>query len=309
MNDISIENLWIVIPTYNRSGDLLECIASLNLAGISDNKIIVVDNHSQDDTVVSLQKSHPGIKLIALDKNFGATGASNIGFDYALQNQAEFILRLDSDTVVDPDFVRPLIVEAVNDEKIGILSPKIYYYDRPDVIWYAGAYANPWHLGVSRDHRNEKDSSQNTQVQEVDYVWGAALLIKSEVLKKTSGFDTDFFVYHEELDFCRRVRDLGYKLIFTPHSKIWHKVGSNLNNDWTAYQWNRSKMIFYKKHAKHGVHFLFLIIYALLYALIDAFLSFTSLRKKSGNRGPLKSAIRGLWDGFKFQLGKQGSSF
>lgn len=307
MNEISIENLWVVIPTYNRSNDLLSCILSLNLAGINDNKIIVVDNHSQDDTVLSLKKFHPETKLIALDKNFGATGASNIGFEYALQNQAEFVLRLDSDTVVSPDFVEPLIVEAVRDEKIGILSPKIYYHDRPDVIWYAGAYAHPWLLGISRDHRNEKDSPKNSQVKEVDYVWGAAMLIKSEILKNTAGFDTDFFVYHEELDFCRRVQNLGYKLIFTPKSKIWHKVGSNLNNDWTAYHWNLSKMIFYKKHAKHRVHFLFLIIYALLYALIDALLRFTSLRKKSGNRGPLKSAIRGLWDGFKFHLGNQGS--
>jgi len=309
MNDISIDNFWIVIPTYNRSGDLLECITSLNLAGINDNKIIVVDNYSQDDTVVTIQKIHPEIKLITLDKNFGATGASNIGFKYALQNQAEFVLRLDSDTVVSPDFVEPLMVEAVSDEKIGILSPKIYYYDKPDVILYAGAYANPWHLGVSRDHRNEKDSPHNTQVQEIDYVWAAAMLIKSEVLTKTSGFDIDFFVYHEELDFCRRVKDLGYKLIFTPDSKIWHKVGSNLNNDWTAYHWNRSKMIFYKKHAKHGAHYLFLIFYALLYSVMDALLSFTSLREKSGNRGPLKSAIRGLWDGFKFQLDDQGCLF
>ena len=309
MNDISIDNFWIVIPTYNRSGDLLECITSLNLAGINDNKIIVVDNYSQDDTVVTIQKIHPEIKLITLDKNFGATGASNIGFKYALQNQAEFVLRLDSDTVVSPDFVEPLMVEAVSDEKIGILSPKIYYYDKPDVIWYAGAYANPWHLGVSRDHRNEKDSPHNTQVQEIDYVWAAAMLIKSEVLTKTSGFDIDFFVYHEELDFCRRVKDLGYKLIFTPDSKIWHKVGSNLNNDWTAYHWNRSKMIFYKKHAKHGAHYLFLIFYALLYSVMDALLSFISLREKSGNRGPLKSAIRGLWDGFKFQLDDQGCLF
>ena len=292
-----MNDLWVVIPTFNRADDLLACLDSLNDARISRERVIVVDNHSQDETVTKLLYQFPEVVLIQLDDNLGAAKASNIGFEFALGQGAEYILRLDSDTVVDPAFVLILMNKVTDDPKIGVLSPKIYYYEPPDEIWFAGANQHPWHFGAIHGHRHEKDNPHNSQVREIDYAWGAAMLIKGEVLEKSGGFDPDFFVYYEEVDFCLRVKKLGYKLVFIPDSHVWHKVGSSANNAWTAYHWNRSKMLLYRKHAKSSIHLIFLISFALLYAVISPV-----IRGKSGNRGPVWHALRGLWVGFKENL-------
>lgn len=297
MTDKPETTLWVVIPTYNRAGDLTACIESLVGAGIAPDQIIVVDNHSADDTVQRVSQTYPEVVLIPLDDNLGATGASNIGFEHALEQGAELVLRLDSDTIVAPGFAAPLLEKAAQDPRIGILAPKIYYYNPPDEIWYAGADTHPWHFGTINGHRHEKDSPENSAVREVDYAWGAAMLIRGQVLRETGGFDLDFFVYYEEVDFCQRVQQLGYKIFYLPDARIWHKVGSSANTPWTAYHWNRSKMLFYRKHARGSAHYLYLVLYAFSYALTDAVLKTLKIRKKSGNRGPLKDALRGLWDG------------
>lgn len=297
MSEFRKSNIYVVIPTYNRSEDLHACLESLVSAGLDEAQIVIMDNCSVDDTVERVQQEFPETVLFALESNLGATGASNIGFNFALEQGAQFVLRLDSDTVVNPDFLKPLLQAAFDDPQIGIVAPKIYYYQPPDEIWYAGAEAHLWHFGAIRTHRYEKDAPRNSSPREVDYAWGAAMLIKRQVLEKTKGFDTDFFVYYEELDFCRRVQKLGYKIFYEPQSKIWHKVGSSANNAWTAYHWNRSKMLFFKKHAKNTPHRVALVAYAFLYAFFDEVMKVFALRDKSGNRGPLKYAIKGLSHG------------
>lgn len=302
MTDPLSEKLWIVIPTYNRANDLLACLESLIKADIPAERIVVVDNHSTDDTVEQVRVNHPAVQLIPLAENLGATGAANAGFDAALAQGADYILRLDSDTIVAPDFIRPLLEVAAFDPMIGVVSPKIYFHDPPDVIWYAGVDAKPFIFGTANDRRFEHDSSENSQLREVAYIWAAAMLIKREVLEKTGGFDTDFFVYHEEIDFCERVRALGYRLMFVPNAFVWHKVGSSANSSWTAFHWGRSKIILYRKQARNVFHKIFLILYAFFYALMDSSLNWLKIRHFSRNRGPLKDALRGLWAGLTAKL-------
>ena len=287
------EDLWVVIPTYNRANDLIDCLTSLEEAGIQTTQIIIIDNHSQDNTVEKVTQYFPKTKLFLLHDNLGAAKASNIGFKYAVDQDAAYILRLDSDTIVAPNFSKSLLEAASSDSNFGVIGPKIYYFDKPELIWYAGMDAQPLILGAYHGFRDQQDSFENDQFREVDYVWGAAMLIKKEVLQQTGGFDTDFFIYQEEIDFCRRVKNLGFKIVFVPESHIWHKVGSAANSPWTAYQWNRSKMLLFRKHARNIFHMIFLIIYAYGYALIAPL----SQGKLAGNRGPLKDALRGLWHG------------
>jgi len=308
MNDNLYPNLWVVIPTYNRCDDLLACLDSLNNAGLCEKNIIVVDNNSQDDTIKQVNKKYPKINLIALEDNKGATGASNIGFDFALDKNAEWVLRLDSDTVVAENFLPPLLDKALQDQKIGVIAPKIYYFEPPDEIWYAGADSHSFHFGTIHDHRGERDTPENNCTRETEYAWGAAMLIRREVVEQTGGFDKDFFIYYEEVDFCLKVRDLGFKLVFVPESHIWHKVGSTARNSWTAYHWNRSKMLLYRKRSRHLLHKMLLIVYAFIFAFGDALFCFLKLRKETGNRGPLPHALRGLWKGLTLDKKEEETS-
>lgn len=293
MGNDSSPNLWVVIPTYNRAADLIDCLESLRKAGVDENQIIVVDNASQDDTVSLVQNKYPKVPLLAQEVNMGASRASNIGFTYALDHQATHVLRLDSDTVVHPDFLKPLLETSLSDSKIGVVAPKIYYYDPPDEIWYAGADSHPYHFGATNTQRHQKDGPENLTKREVDYAWGAAMLITANALNITHGFDPDFFIYYEEIDLCLRVKEAGLRIIFVPGSILWHKVGSSVHNAWTATHWNRSKMLLFRKHTRNICHLAGLVVYAFGYALAAHLIN----GKTSGNRGPLPAALRGLWQG------------
>jgi GT2 family glycosyltransferase len=137
----------------------------------------------------------------------------------------------------------------------------------------------------------------------MDYAWGAAMLIKRAVLEQSKGFDTSFFVYYEEVDFCTRVRKLGFKIAYVPESHIWHKVGSITHSGWSAYHWNRSKLLLYRKHARNFFHRWLLTLYAFTYAIISPL-----FKGQTGNRGPLKDALRGFQDGWKIKIDQNNSS-
>lgn len=300
--DHSNDSIWVVIPTYNRADDLIECLDSLREAGLNMNRIVVVDNASEDDSVKKMSQHYPQVELILLENNIGATGGSNAGFSFALEQGAEYVLRMDSDVVVARDFLAPLMEVAESDSRIGVIGPKIYYFDNPKEIWYAGVDKKDTMFGTTDGCRHQLDAPDNSHLREVDYVWGATMLIRGDLLQVTGGFDTDFFIYYEEHDFCDRVSELGYKLMFVPTSLVWHKVGSESHNAWTAFQWNKSKMVFFRKHAKGIFQQIFFVVYAFLFAFGDSLLNALKLRNKVGNRGPLKHALRGLWAGLIMPL-------
>ena len=104
MND----KFWIVIPTFNRANDLIATLDSLAKSEVNMDQVVIVDNGSKDDTVEKMQKYYPKIHLLTLEKNIGATGGSNAGFDFALAHGADYVIRMDSDIEVNPNFLAPL---------------------------------------------------------------------------------------------------------------------------------------------------------------------------------------------------------
>ena len=290
--------VWIVIPSWNRRADLIACLDSLKDVTYSPIQILVIDNASQDGTFKAISNQFPEVIIKKMEKNIGASAASNFGFDFALDQGADYILRLDSDTIVSADFLEPLVTILEQNKDIGVVSPKIYYYEPADLIWYAGVDAHPWHFGAINDMKNKRDNNTSCRSRDVDYVWGAAMLIRREVLEKTGGFDTDFFIYYEEVDFCKRAQELGFSLFFTPESKIWHKVGSENMSPMAIYQWNRSKVILFRKHAKNPMHRLLLIVYAFIYAFASLILRPKKLRHLSF----FKSTFEGLNAGLKLKI-------
>ena len=289
--------VWVVIPTWNRRADLLECLETVQVMGYPRFRVLVVDNASQDSSVRAVRAHFPSVEVFPLDRNYGATGASNVGFRHALIHNADYVLRLDSDTVVDPYLLSRLVTAAQESADIGVLTAKIYFYHDPTLIWFAGASQHRWHFGAYNTGRYEHDALKNSHPCDVDYAWSTGMLISRSVLETTGGFDPDFLVYYEEVNFCLRVRQAGFRIRYAPTAKLWHKVGSEANNPWVAEQWARSKMILFRKHS-HGLHRLALIGYAFAYAFLRA------LRpaRGKGNRGPLPATLRGLVSGLRQSL-------
>jgi len=173
-------------------------------------------------------------KLIFIknEKNFGFAEGNNIGMRYALKAlNPDYILLLNNDTVVDKRFLDELVKVAESDEKIGIVGPKIYYYNhngQSDVIWFAGGKIN-YYTGKTPHRGNyERDTGQYNKIEETDYVTGCSLFIKRVIVKEIGMLDEEYFFGHEDIDFCVRASRQGFKIMYAPGSRIWHKYSASL---------------------------------------------------------------------------------
>ncbi len=218
------KKVYIIILNWNGKDDALECIKSLKKINYGNYKIIAVDNGSSDGSVFEIKEKHPEITIIENKKNLGFAGGNNAGIKYAINNGTDYVLLINNDTIVEEDFLDKLVKAGESDKKIGILGSKICYYDEPEIIWSAGGNVN-WlknkgvHIGL-----NEIDEGQYDKIKEVDYLTGCCLLIKREVIEKIGALSEDYFLYYEDTDFSLRARNAGYKCVYVPSAKIYHKV-------------------------------------------------------------------------------------
>ena len=216
--------VFIVVLNWNGYRDTLECINSLKAVTYSNYRIVLVDNDSTDGSEALLRERFPDIDIIQTGHNLGFTGGNNIGMRYALDNRTDYIILLNNDTTVHKEFVTELVSIAEADKTAGMLCPKIYFHDRPDIIWYAGASFHPW-LGWGR-HRgyNVRDQGQFNSVEETERPTGCALMVSRELCENIGLLREEYFCYCEDLDWGLRAQNAGYKIMYVPASKVWHKI-------------------------------------------------------------------------------------
>ena len=215
--------------------------------------------------------------LIKNDKNYGFAEGNNIGIRYAFNDlNPNYILLLNNDTVVDKDFLEELVNIGEKNTDIGIIGPKIYYYDEQNTIWCVGGkidwkFARGLHVGI-----NEVDNGQYNEMREFDYVSGSALLIKREVVDGIGLLDKQFFLYFEESDWALRASQKEYRSVYAPEAKVWHKVsksGGGLSKETGLYYITRNRWLFMKKWA-NSKDYSFFVIYQIISAIIiPSFLS------------------------------------
>ena len=188
----------IVIINWNGWEDTVECLESIFQIDYPNYEIIIVDNRSQNDSVKRIKDYSEGkeLTIIENEENYGFAGGNNIGIQYALKNfKPKYILLLNNDTVVDKDFLKELINAGEEDTYIGILGPKIYYYDKPDVIWSAGCKISWKFARGIQIGSGEVDKNQYDDPKKVEYVSGSAFLIKTDVINKIGLMDKNYFLY------------------------------------------------------------------------------------------------------------------
>lgn len=251
---MSLSKISIIIVNYNGGDDTLECLRSLESANTDNHKIIVVDNAS-DDALFVLNKIHdnfPSVKILALPHNHGFAGGVNIGINYALENGAEYVILLNNDTVVAPDFIAQIVSAAESDKKIGIVGAKIYYFSEKNRIWFIGGEFS-WTDGGRHIQDGAIDSQPNdTELKDAKYVTGCALLIKKQVIEKIGLLDEDFFMYYEDIDWSLSARKAGYRVVVAPAAHIWHKVSRSavkMGASAIHYYHIRNALLLAKKHA------------------------------------------------------------
>lgn len=215
-------------------------------SGVAD--IIIADNFSSDDSIEYLQNNYPSVKIIRLTENFGFAG----GYNKALKEVgADFYILLNSDIEVTANWIDPVIQLMESDHTIAACQPKIRSYKEPDKFEYAGAaggfidkYGYPFCQGRLFQWL-EKDDGQYNETREVFWATGACLFVRADVFHKLGGFDDEFFAHMEEIDFCWRSKNQGYKVMYCPDSTIFHIGGGTLpkNNSRKTYLNIRNNII------------------------------------------------------------------
>ena len=261
------------------SGDLR--INSKFFKDASANKPIEIFEYTEEESKRSPKpnKSLKGVSkqlfLIKNNQNQGFTGGNNIGINFALGTiDPDYVLLLNNDTVVDKNFLGELVFYAEENLYVGVMGPKIYYYDMPNQIQVTSARLDLWTGRNSLVGDGEIDHGQYNSISVTDYVSGACFFIRRDVIDKVGWLDSNFKCYWEETDYCMSVRKLGYKCIYYPNAMIWHKVSKSTNKvkGILTYYMARNMFWFMKKHAdvSHTVVFLlFFFGLKIWYVLID----------------------------------------
>jgi GT2 family glycosyltransferase len=211
-----------IILNTNRRDDTLACLASLQQSLYTENKIIVLDNHSTDGSVDAISAKYPAVQIVSLDKNLGYAGNNNVGINMALDQGADWVFVLNEDTILDPDCITDLMEVGQAEPKIGVLGPMVYHYDEPDIIQSAGGMLGPYWESIHLA-KNEKDTGQFDSPHQVEWISGCAIMVKREAIEMVGTIDERFFYYWEETEWCVRIGKAGWRIVHVPAARLWHK--------------------------------------------------------------------------------------
>ncbi|OGK13629.1 hypothetical protein A3C98_04460 [Candidatus Roizmanbacteria bacterium RIFCSPHIGHO2_02_FULL_37_15] len=209
------------------------------------------------DSLKKLNYDHKKIKTIVVDnskKNLGFAGGINKGLKIGLKDKSiNFFLVLNNDTIVDQNLLTSFFSQIKKDSA-DILGCIISYFLEPKKIWFAGGYLNKTFCFTKHPYLN-KPLTSNIQLPKSDFITGACMFMRREVLEKIGLFDENYFLYWEDVDFCYRAVKAKFKILCLDQPLVYHKVsssagteGSNKLSNLRAYYYARNAFIFMKKH-------------------------------------------------------------
>lgn len=230
-----IESPFVVATVLNYNGwkDAVECVNSLLSSSYANLKIVVIDNCSTDNSVDELSRLADGkrVELVKTDANLGSAGGTAFAIRHAMKNNADFIFALSNDLVVPADAIDALVNAMVSDHAIGVISPKIMYYDRPERIWSCGFLMNHW-LARGTDLVNRvRRSGHNAEILDVDMLIGGVMFLRRALLEQVGFVDERYFFQNEEYEFFDRIRKGGWRVKVAMNTSVLHKVGQTIGTE------------------------------------------------------------------------------
>lgn len=261
-------NISIVIVNYNVKDFLKNCLESIYNSNTNlQFEVIVVDNNSHDDSFDELSQLYSDVNFILLKENLGFSKANNIGFNKA---KGEYILVLNPDTILSNDTLQKVYNFMQDNSEVGATGCKVLNHDNTFQLPCRRSFPTPWNsfcklFGLQSLFPNVKLFSEYNltyksvdESYEVDALIGAFIFVRKDVIDKINGFDEEYFMYGEDLDFCFKVKKAGYKVFYFHDTSIIHFKGestkrSNINEVKHFYD---AMQIFVKKHYSSSFFFL-----------------------------------------------------
>jgi len=235
----------IIILNYINWNDTVECLRSLENCIYPNFEILLIDNCSPNQSFEKLKELFPKIEIIQTQTNLGYTGGINFGFSKALKKGTDYIYVLNSDTVVEKDFLTELVAGIEQFPKVAAACNLILEENSRDIIWYAGGSLVKWR-GLAIHHLQGKSKQLlTTQTpQLVSFVTGCSILFRVSALNEIGFEDNRFFMYLDDIEYSARILEKGYNLLFVPSSVIYHRVEGKDESVFKLYYAVRNRFLF-----------------------------------------------------------------
>ena len=258
----------VIILNWNGLADTRECLQSLQAARYSAMRVIVVDNGSKGDDATTLEREFSGfIDVLSLPENLGFAAGANAGIRRALEAHTDFVLLLNNDTVVAPEFLRALVDAASDIPNLAALCPRTHFYDRPRTIYSTGGEVSIWRGVATQVGRGQEDTGQFERLERRGYADGVCMLIPAAALTTVGLFDEQYFAYWEETDWCVRAAERGLHCYYVPQSHIWHKAARSQAPDASFdYLYRRNALLFVRKRGTLAQVVTAFLMHAFVYA-------------------------------------------
>lgn len=280
----------IVSVNFNQPELTRIMLESLDKMNYTNWEMLLVDNGSSKGDIRPLKAEFPDTHLFINPDNLGFAGGNNLAFPHC---KGKYVLMLNNDTEVDPDFLQPLVQLMEERPEVGVVSPKLFYYDNPDTLQFAGTTAmHPITMRGRKIGNGEKDNGQFDQLRETGFANGACMLVRKELLDQLGYMYEPYFLYYEEHDLCSRIERAGYKIMFHPGSRIWHKVSASTGalSPLKTHYLHRNRLVYLRRN-RTGLTKLMALAYYWAVATPKEWIKF---RKSPEHRDAIKRAI--VWN-------------
>jgi GT2 family glycosyltransferase len=226
-----LPSVAVVILNWNGKRFLGQFLPDVVRYSQREAEVIIADNGSKDSSLEYLRADFPNIRIIENGSNVGFASGYNLALK---QVEADYYILLNNDIQVTGNWIKPVIGLMESDPSIAACQPKIRSFNEPAFFEYAGAaggfidkFGYPFCQGRIFQVL-EEDTGQYDQPGEVFWATGACMFVRAELYHRFGGFDDDFFAHMEEIDFCWRLKNQGYKIMYCPGSVVFHVGGGSL---------------------------------------------------------------------------------
>ncbi|MEX2115994.1 MAG: glycosyltransferase family 2 protein [Bacteroidota bacterium] len=234
----------IIMINFNRVDDTIECIRSLQRCEYPAFSILLIDNGSTDGSEARLRSELPDIPLLAAGENLGYTGGVNLGLEQHSSKEADYVLILNNDTIVEPDFLDHLVAAMEEQQHAAAACGTIYCHHDREKIWYAGGRLIPWRGIAVHEHKGQKLPRVGLNgVRSVSFVTGCMIILRTSMLADIGKEDERFFMYLDDIEFSARIMRKGYRLLYVPQSVIYHKVLGEKESPFKLYYSARNRLL------------------------------------------------------------------
>jgi len=294
-----VKRLTVIVLNWNGWNDTAALLPTLERCRVPQGwqaDVLVVDNGSTDGSVEKLRANFPAVQVLPLPENRMFAGGNNAGLKVALERGADAIMLLNNDTEADPSLYDKLLLALEQDPRAGAAAPLIYHAPPTDRIWYAGAACSPALGRAAHRGLRERDEGQFREVEPTGYLTGCCLLAWRATWEKVGLLDERYYIYAEDADWSLRARAAGYRLLFVPTARLWHKVSSSsggASNAWKIYQRLRANLRLFGTHARGIARVTWL---PALLAQQVALMAWLLARGKTSAAGAVP---RALWDALR----------